>query len=250
MSSETSPRLETSRLDLVIVGRFAPDEAVPEALASAKVISSNEAQKAVFKNLVAGKIAEFSLTWGTLQTTEQRLIAQTSEAPYVRIADLAIKVIKEAQTSPFVTMFGVNREFVYKYSSIADRDQLGMRLSPPSAWGKWGTEVERNIMSTQSEPIKHGGLMNASMRQIKWDDRENGWVDVTVSSILGTSTDGYGVTIRVNDHYQFSDEFDPKVLSDDGHRASRTDRLLDALVRNFDASIDRAESIVNGLVQR
>jgi hypothetical protein len=248
MDSE-SPRLESSNVGITLVGRFAPDEVLPQKLAESGVLSEAEARSAIFKNLVAGQVVEFSLNWGSILAVEQRLAIQTLTVPYVRIADVALKILREAQKQPIVTMFGINREYTYRYPSVAERDALGVALSPPSAWGPWGEGIAASMPETRSTLAKHGGLMTVTMRQADLDDREAGWIDVSVSAGPGDDERGWGFIIRINDHYQSSDKYDPQQLSMDGHQGSRTTRLLDALVANFDHSILRADGIVNGLLK-
>ena len=144
-------------------------------------------------------------------------------------------------------MFGINREFHYKFGSRSDRDELGRRLSPLSSWGSWGGVLETDIEKDAPDSPEHSGLLSITMRQMNMKDRESGWLDVTIAS-AGLTPDDIGVTARVNDHYQFSTEHDPDSLSADGHVGSRTMRLLDNLVNNFDVSTKRSDAIIQGLL--
>jgi len=241
------PRLDSSRTEVVLVGSFQPDDAMPDRLVAAETISKSEAKAAKFKSLLRGQIVEIDLGWGTLQVVQQRAVVFTSKAPYVRAADLALRIARDASRPAVVTMFGINREFHYKFASQKARDELGLRLAPPSAWGVWGEAMYAEMMNDAPDATQHSGLMSMTMRKMHMSDREAGWLDITVSA-TGTSPEDAGVSVRANDHYQFSTGHDPDSLSADDHFGSRTVRLLDTLVNNFDESIKRSDSIVHGLM--
>lgn len=249
MAADDWPVLESSKTEIVFVGRFAPDEAHPTNLVAANVITETDAKFATFNGLLKGQLVDFALDWASVQAVAQRLVFVSSQVPYVRIADLALKVVREALKAPVVTMLGINREFQYRFLSVAARDAFGTRLAPPEAWGDWGRAVRGEMTSSAMEAGKHGGLMSMQMRQFAPDDREAGWIDLTVAS-ASVADSPLGAVIRVNDHYQCSETADPQTLSKDGHESSRTARLLDALFNSFDRSVQRADAIVNGLVKQ
>jgi len=244
--ASNSPILESSKTEVVLVGRFAPDELHPKKLLEAKVLTEAEVQRATINALLPGQIVDFALDWVTVQVVAQRTAFVSSQAPYVRIADLALKTVREIMRAPAITMLGINREFNFTFTSTEARDTFGSRLAPPEAWGAWGKSV-RNEFSNQLNSGKHGGLIAIQMRQAAPDDREAGWIDVTVGSSSNAASP-LGVVVRVNDHYQTSESADPQSLSKDGHEASRTSRLLDALFNSFDESVHRSDAIAHELV--
>jgi len=222
---------------------------MPDNLAAAETISRSEAKAAKFKSLLPGQIVEIELDWGTLRIVPQQIVVITSKAPFVRAADLALKITRDAARAAAVTMFGINRQYLYKFTSRDARDELGRRLAPPSAWGAWGGELDAEMKTDAPDSPQHSGLMSMTMRKMNLVDREAGWLDLSITS-AGTSPTDIGVVIRANDHYQFSPEKDPDSLVVDSHGVSRTLRLLDTLVSNFDASIKRSDSIIHGLVSQ
>jgi len=244
-----SPVLESSKTEVVLVGRFAPDEVHPTKLVETNTLTEVEAKLATFNGLLKGQLVDFALDWATVQAVTQRLVFTSSQAPYVRIADLALRVVREALKAPAVTMLGINREFQFRFASSDARDAFGTRLAPPEAWGDWGKEVRTELTPATMEANRHGGLISIQMRQAIPDDREAGWIDLTVASAVVAGSK-LGVLIRANDHYQCSDSADPPTLSKDGHEASRTERLLEALLTRFDKSVHRSDAIVNGLVKQ
>jgi hypothetical protein len=246
--SADSPVLELSKAEVVLVGRFVPDDVHPTKLVEANVIDPSDAKSATFNGLLKGQLVDFALDWTTVQAVGQRLVFASSQAPYVRIADLALRVVREALKAPVVTMLGINREYQYRFLSGVARDAFGTRLAPPEAWGDWGKAVRAEMKAHPSQPEKHGGLISMQMRQADLPDREAGWIDITIASAV-VAESPLGAVIRVNDHYQCNDATDPQTLSKDGHESSRTVRLLDTLFNSFDRSMQRADAIVNGLVK-
>lgn len=239
------PRLETSTVELAFVGRFVPMDLLPEKLLEVGAISDTEAKAVRFTSLLQGQIVDYQIEdWCAIQALEQRLIMRTSKVPYVRIADLALKGLREIMKAPVVTMFGINRDFHCIYPDSQSRDALGVRLAPPSAWGQWGKSIEDD-MKLPLEQGKHGGVMNITMRQQKPDDREFGYTDVYVTAVGPEPT---SVTLKVNDHYQSDAKWDEEHLDQKVRDDARTSRLLETFSRSFDDSIRRAEVIVQGIV--
>ncbi len=240
--------LESSRTDIILVGHFVPDDLLPEKLVAASVITGSQVKNAKFRSLLPGYVTDFEFEWGSLQVVPQRLVVQTAKAPYVRAADLAHRIAREIAKAPTLTMLGINREYQYKVP-LALRNELGIRLSPTAAWGDWGKEIEADLQSAGTNSLTHGGLSSISMRQMNLSDREGGWIDVLVWP-TGTTENDAGIGIRVNDHYQISEKMDSDSMSPDNHSASRTARLLDTLMANFDKSVKKADSIADGLIHQ
>jgi hypothetical protein len=241
------PHLESSRTEVVLVGSFQPNDAMPEKLVEAETISRNEAKAVTFKSLLSGQIVDIDLGWGSLQVVPQRVVVITSKAPYVRAADLALRIARDGSRPAVVTMFGINREFHYKFASSKDRDAFGVRLAPPSAWGTWGDSLAAEMEDASLDPKQHSGLLSMTMRRMHMPNREGGWLDLSVTA-TGSSVEEAAVSVRANDHYQFDPDKDPETLSADSHAASRTLRLLDSLASNFDESIKRSDAIVAGFI--
>jgi hypothetical protein len=244
-----APVLESSKTEVILVGRFTPDDVHPKKLADANIISEFDAKSVTFNGLLQNQLVDFVLgDWAAVQAVGQRLSFVSSQAPYVRIADLALKVVRETMKAPAVTMLGINREFQYRFPTTESRDAFGTRLSPLEAWGDWGKAIKEEFTPGALAVGKHGGLMSIQMREADLDDREAGWIDTSLTSAFVAGSP-LGVLIRVNDHYQCSDLKDPQNLSKDGHELSRTGRLLDALLSQFDSSIQRSDNIVSGLMK-
>jgi hypothetical protein len=245
MTSTIDSRLDSSRTEVVLVGVFKPDEVLPEALARSETITSKEASAAKFKNLLQGQIVEFEIDGVTVQVVPQRLVVHTTQVPYIRAADLALKIVREASPSSTVTMLGINREYQYKFANVEERDKFGIRIAPPIAWGEFGKVIEADQRAQTLNSEGRSGVFSITMRRMHFTDRESGWLDITVAA-TGTR-DEPGVQIRANDHYQFHTKYDPESLVLDHHASSRTARLLDTFTKNFDESIKRSDMYVHGL---
>jgi hypothetical protein len=239
---------KSNRVDLVLVGRFSPADFLPDKLSSFGVITAGDAKTAKYTQLLPRQLVEYSLEWCTIQVTETRLIVQTVKVPYIRIADLVLKALQDVSAGA-VMMFGINREFVFRFPDIASRDRAGLRLSPLTAWGDWGKSIEKDLAHPQAER-KHGGLVSITMRQLNPDDREEGRIDVYVGSVNELSNE-FCAMVKVNDHYQLSAT---QIAENEPEQAPalrekiQTAKMLDILSRNFDASVTRAQSIADGLI--
>ncbi len=231
---------------IVLLGKFKPDVFLPEVLSSARVISKSEAKVAKFRALLPDAAVHLELSWGELLVTKDRVQVSTTEAPYVRICDFVIKALHDMETESAVSAFGINLESHFNLGSINARDNLGRRIAPPEAWGNWGSEI---LKSMQSKSPLRGGMMHLQMRMPFVEDKVAGWMDVFAgpSERIPNNT---GVFFRTNHHHQ-----SPKQEASGAEKTqsapTRTNplTLLDSLAERFDASIDRAVNIFNGVLQ-
>jgi hypothetical protein len=246
MTSSINARLDSSRIEVVLVGTFKPDEVLPEALAKCETITAKEASAAKFKNLLQGQIVEFEIDGVTVQVVPQRLVVHTTQVPYIRAADLALKIVREASPLSTVTMLGINREYQYKFANVEERDKFGIRIAPPLAWGEFGRVIDEDQRGQVPNSDDRSGVLSMTMRRMHFKDREGGWLDITISA-TGNLKDDVGVQVRANDHYQCHPKHDPESLVLDHHASSRTARLLDTFTKNFDESIKRSDAFVYGL---
>lgn len=239
---------EVSMASVVFIGRFNPSDFLPQKLAEAGVIGEDEAASTLLQALIPNQVVEYSLPWGKLQVFTDRLILEATHIPYVRIADLAIKALREVAVNSVVNQLGINWSAHYKVASIKARDDIGKRLAPPSAWGTWGNEIAKSFDAPVSDGI-HGGLVALVMRRIKPDDREAGWIDARVepsSKILASE----GIYFLINDHYQLNPEsYKIDVTGGDSELLKPTEKLLETLERNFDVSIERSENIIREVLK-
>lgn len=241
----STPKLQSSKVEVVLLGRFDPNAVHPQKLANAGLIIEAEAKAATWIGLLPNHIAEFETDWLKVAAIPDRLVLSSTKTPYIRLADLAIRIAREITDRPALTALGINREYFYRYDTSEERDEFAVKLCPPHAWGAWGEAIEKSLSSKDAKI--HGGVLNIKMRQMSLEGKEFGFLDVSISP-SPLPEDFRGVQIQVNDHYATDPARDPEVLDPETVSTSRTSRLLEMLVHNFDASLKRSEAIVQEIL--
>ena len=220
-------------ISIVMVGSMNPAIISPQWLARHKVISHDVADAADIK-VIHKDVAVFTCGWCSIQVDRDRFQAQTNEAPYIRLCDLATKLFGELLPNTPVNALGINLVVNFNAPSQRARDALGQTLVPAENWGKWGRSIADELKESQKK--KQGGVRSVTMQQAQLDDRDDGWISVRVepSGKLGTS----GVFVEVNDHYVIQVE------------QGSADALAYAqlLEQRFETSMKRSEDIVDQLM--
>ena len=241
-----SRRPEFTTVTQVLTGVFDPDTFSPAALADQKAISRKDAAIAKFKTLAPGTLIHFELLWGEILVTNDRVQVSTTEAPYVRVCDFAIKALSDRASEPHVKAFGINVESHFDVGSVKARDDIGVKLAPPEAWGTWGRAMRTSLTGA---PEKHGGMFRLQMRMPFAENDVAGWLDVTAgpSERIANST---GVFLRTNHHHMVSRRtVAPDAPKNDKQPALSEGRLLlAALSERFDGSVANAEKIFHEVI--
>ena len=171
----------------------------------------------------------FSTDWLRLQVTTERFLADTVQAPHVRVRDLVVRVFKEHLNHTPVRAMGINRSVHSRVGSLAARDRIGRALAPVEPWGPWRQELELDG--------KHGGMTSLTMSQLRPKGRPSGGminIKVEPSPRIG---DGEGVYVQVNDHYAVTDAASGGVAE-----------LMRSLDEHFDESIRRSDDIIDHIM--
>lgn len=242
-------KAESSSVSIVLLGRFQPDAFLPDKLVQGKVISKKLADDVSYLSLLPGQQVQYKFAWGELLAQRGRLQITTTDAPYIRICDFINKAIDEVAPESSVSAFGINRDSHYDFQNSLDRNKVGVRLSPPDAWGAWGTKIRESMENELAGTNRQGGIILIQMRLPFDDGVFSGWRDVTVSPspLIPKS----GILIRANHHHQIADDAstnDDITDSPDGAVSSATSKLLANLANSFDASIAESESIFKGVL--
>ena len=212
---------------------------MPESLAEANVIPRKDARAATFKTLIQGSAVQFSMFWGEVFVTTNRVQVAATEAPYVRVSDFVLKALNELSGNHIVRAFGINMESHFDLGSSSSRDSLGMRIAPTGPWGSWG----RTIQSSMSEgPSTHGGMMRLQMRQKFEDKSVAGWLDVTISPSTRIPNES-GVEFRSNHHHQPASADDEESAVKTPTKFENPLALLEVMAGRFDESIAMSERI-------
>jgi hypothetical protein len=241
-------KVESPSVTIVLVGSFSPDDFTPDKLAQGKVLATKVAASASYITLIPSHHVQLKLAWGELSVSKDRFQISTTETPYIRACDFALKALGDFAPNASVFAFGINRDAHYDLGSVEARNNLGIRLAPPEAWGAWGkTLLEDMDRAQRGMSLQSAGLLYLQMRQYFRDEAISGWLDVSVtpSAVMPTT----GVLFRSNHHHQLSDS-----ASESGDlikapsESDITNRLLENLSARFDNSITQVESILEGVI--
>jgi hypothetical protein len=166
-----------------------------------------------------------------------RLQASTTEAPFIRVADLVAQTMNMADSRCSIRAIGINFEAHYDLGSIEKRDEFAMKFAPPDARGKWGSTIRESMNPDNIE--LHGGLAVITMRELFRFGDIRGWYDVTLSSSDKVPNNS-GIRFATNHHHDFVPElpFADDVSVEDRAKI-QTDALLTAVTVSFDESINK-----------
>ena len=223
---------EISQVTIVLVGNlnpriFAPDWFVRNGLFTAEQAEAAETE------VIHAEIALFRMEWLTVRVERQRFIAETTEAPYVRISDLVVRTFKEFLPHTPIGKMGINRRVHFDVGSSEARDQIGEQLAPKEPWGEWGPL----IAAGGSE--KHGGMISLAMEQRKVDDRPKGHIRATIQPSVKIGEGRTGIFMDINDHYEI--EHADEVVG--------CEEIIQMLEKTFDASISRSDWIIEQIMR-
>ena len=176
------------------------------------------------------QMTAFSTDWLRLQVTSDRFVADTAQAPHVRVRDLVLRVFKEHLTHTPTRSMGINRTVHFRVGGLVERDRVGRALAPVEPWGRWGLEL--------GSDGEHGGMTSLTMSQIGPEGRPRGGrINVKVEPSTGIGDGRSGIFVEVNDHYAV-----------DGTDTGGSSQLMAFLDRDFDTSIRRSDGIIDHIM--
>ena len=221
---------ENAGVSVVMIGNFNPSIFTPAWFGWHGLISEKMVDTANTK-IVHPQISDFNVDWLHMQVVPERFLINTTQAPYVRVQDLAVRIFREHLPHTPLDAMGINREVHFLVESFDERDQLGRLLAPTDPWGKWGKKLEPDG--------SHGGMTSITMSQVDPEGRPpGGQINVTVEPSNRIGQGRIGVYVRVNDHYTIEN-----VESELG-----TSKIVELLEENFDESLRRADQIIDHIM--
>ncbi len=221
---------EIAGVSVVMIGNFNPSIFTPAWFGWHGLISEKMVDTANTK-IVHPQISDFNVDWLHIQVVPERFLINTTQAPYIRVQDLAIRIFREHLPHTPLDTMGINREVHFLVESFDERDQLGRLLAPTDPWGEWGKKLEPDG--------SHGGVTSITMRQVDPKGRPpGGQINVTVEPSNRIGQGHLGVYVRVNDHYTIEN-----VESEIG-----TSKIVELLEENFDESLRRADQIIDHIM--
>ena len=220
---------DISGVNIVFLGTFNPAIFTPAWFAMHELLPRSVTESADLQ--IANQwTTVFTTDWLNLNVGTERFIAETRQAPHVRVRDLVVRVFKEHLYHTPLTAFGINREIHFQVRSSVERDRIGRMLAPVEAWGPWSKEL--------GSDGRHGGMTSLTMTQINPKGRpEGGSINVKVEPSRRVGGDWKGVYVTINDHY-ITDKTGPGSAED----------LLGLLEDNFDSSILHSDDIVDHIM--
>src|SRR3989304_1023383 len=118
---------------IVLRGNFNPSIVQPFWLAAHGLIRSEEAEAAKI-DIITPPLASFTAVWLTLQVTQDRFSASTTDAAhYEPLRDLVVGIFSLLEHTQFDKM-GINRQMHYRMPSEERWHALGHLLAPKAAW--------------------------------------------------------------------------------------------------------------------
>ena len=242
--------VHSASVSVVLLGNFRPERFMPDKLADSGLVTKKMASSATFSSLLPGQQVSFKFGWGDLLVTPDRLQILTTEAPYVRTSDFVLKAFADLAPESSISSFGINRESHYNLGSNDARNELGMRLAPPDAWGDWGAKVKQSMQNEDKGSALQGGVTALQVRKPFRNEGIGGWLDITIgpSSIVPNFC---GVLFRANHHHQLAKPAEGEEGSEEPVSVKdMTSRLLNVLSTGFDQSILQSEAIFQGVIAR
>jgi len=223
------PQINT--VSIVLVGSFNPAIFHP-AWFLANGIFRDEDFKVAKIELIHPEIAIFNVgEWLSVRVERERFAAETREPPFIRLCDFVVKTFKEALLHTPINQIGINRQLHFSVGDNEICDKIGKLLAPQEPWGEWAQSFQGKTRE------KRGGLISISMIQLELEDRDEGHIRTKVEP-SARITDGTGIYVEINDHYDFSNK-EPK---------GSTLHATDLLEKHFDDSIRRSEWIIDQIM--
>ena len=221
---------EITSVSLVMVGNFNPSILTPAWFAWRGLLPESTIDIADLK-VALPQITMFEAEWLNLQVIPERFSVSTTQAPFVRLRDLVVRIFREHLPHTRVGAMGINREVHYLVNSFSVRDQIGRLLAPTKPWGEWGKKLEPDG--------NHGGMTSLTMAQVQPEGRPSGGhISVTVEPSRRVGEGRTGIYVRVNDHYEVENP----------EREGATSEIVTLLEDNFDESLWRADQIIDHLM--
>ena len=217
---------EISGTSIVLVGSFNPAIFTPAWFELHKLMPEGTAETATLE-VAHPQATVFNAEWLYLNVTIERFLAETVQAPDVRVRDLVVRTFKEYLNHTPLKALGINRNVHFDVETLANRDRIGRILAPIEPWGAWGDEI--------GVDGSHGGLTSITMSQNDPENRpKGGRINVKVEPSTRIGEGRTGVFVNVNDHYEC-----------DANQRESAEMVIQMLEDCFDASVRRSNRLID-----
>ena len=217
---------EIGGVTIVLLGNFNPAIFTPAWFEMNGLLPEGTAASASL-GVAHREVTAFTADWLILQAMTQSFSAETSQAPYVRVRDLIVRVFKEYLPHTPVHAFGINRGVHFRMRNYEDFDRVGKSLAPVEPWGPWKDDLELDGT--------HGGMTSLRMSQLRPAGRAaGGEINITVEPSARIGGERHGIYCKVNDHYT--------IENTNSETAGEWTKLLED---KFDTSLWRSDKIID-----
>ena len=219
---------EIGSVTLVLVGNFNPAILTPAWFGLHGFLSADAADNAELM-LAHPEITSFRYDWLNLQATSDRLSVDSTQAPYVRLRDLVVRLFREHLPHTPIHAFGINRHVHFNVLAKERRDRISQALAPTVAWGDWEQQLglDGDV----------GGLKSLTMAGTTGSNRsELDAITTTIEPSNRVGDGSTGVYVGVNDYYTTAEGPDS------------SSQLVEQLESCFDNSIQRSDAIVDHIM--
>ena len=210
---------------VVLRGSFNPAIFTPAWFVLHELLPNTAAETATLQ-VAHDQVTEFSFDWLSLQVTTDTFVAETVQAPHIRVRDLVLRVFQEHLYHTPLRLIGINRN-VHVPLGPAELDRIGRTLAPVEPWGGFVEEMDLGGPG--------GGMTTLKMSQLSPKGRPAGsQINITVGPSNRIGGGRLGVYVQVNDQYAIPKDDPPS-----------GQELLRALEDNFEPSLLRSASVVD-----
>lgn len=214
---------ERCHVSAVAIGPFAPRVYHPSWFSSYGLLGKNEVEASLQDPtfLVHEQIANFKVGLFEVQVRPDRLQIATSREDQIEpVRDLFQGVLQVVEKTP-VSAIGFNWSVAFKMASEPAWHASGDRLVPKDLWKKlW--------------PGQHIGMQELKLL-LPRADAYKGAINVTIQP---ASDMQYGVSIQINDHFDFteSDRFD-------------SSKATEFVAKAWKESLERSRQLMSGIYE-
>ena len=220
---------EIDGVSVVLRGSFNPAIFTPAWFVLHELLPNSAADTATLQ-VAHPQVTQFSFDWLSLRATTNEFVAETVQAPHIRVRDLVLRVFKEHLYHTPLRLMGINRDVHVPVANFAQFDRIGRALAPVEPWGRYIEDLELDGES--------GGMMTLKMSQLKPKGRPPGSeINITVAPSSRIGGGRFGVYVQVNDQFAVRD-------AEDGGG----EQLMRFLEDSFEASIRRSDGIVHHIL--
>lgn len=203
---------------IVLLGKFNPSIFQPFWFVGQGLIGEHEGKEAELR-IVHPDVVNFRLSWCNLEVTRERFVVTTTQEQAIDlIRDLAVSTFTLLSHTP-INKLGINTEMHFDLKHEKCWHDFGHRLAPKTPY--W------------SETMIKPGMLIVAIEGLR-PDHHQGSINVECRPSQKVQ---YGVSIRVNDHYENKSE-----------ETLGTEEMVNILMSDWKNAQERAFNIIGGVL--